>query len=198
MSDGPSVPRRGCGDRRTYGLLVDAARSLRTRVPEERLGPLSDLLWDALSPNGLSWVGFYVIDRTIAPSSEGAARGPEEAPGPTEMRLAARRDKPACSPIGLHGVCGQGFLEETTRLVEDVALVGAGYIACDPRDRSEVVVPVYRNGACWGVLDADSHEIACFGPADVEGLVGVLRAAGLLDRTPPVRADRLRSVDATL
>ena len=114
------------------------------------------------------------------------------------MLLVARRDKPACSPIGLHGVCGQGFLEEAARLVEDVGLLGPSYIACDPRDRSELVLPIYRAGACWGVLDADSHEVACFTDLDVVGMTQVLVAAGLLDRTPSVRADRLQNTAISL
>ncbi|MEY3022091.1 MAG: hypothetical protein RIS86_1289, partial [Planctomycetota bacterium] len=68
-----------------------------------------------------------------------------------------------------------------------------GYVACDPRDRSELVIPVYRNGVLWGVLDADSHEFACFGDGDIGGLGGVLRVAGLLPRQLPVRADRLQA-----
>lgn len=175
--------RRGAGDDALYASLRDRAEALARLAPEARLQPLSDLLWDALSPRGLSWGGFYLIDASVPLDRlrrEGA------------MLLAARRDKPACSPIGLHGVCGQGFLEEATRLVEDVALLGAGYIACDPRDRSELVLPIYRNGVCWGVLDLDSHEVACFGATDIRGLEKVLRAAELLDRSPPVRADRLQ------
>jgi putative methionine-R-sulfoxide reductase with GAF domain len=159
------------------------AGALATLPPEARLQPLADLIWDLLSPRGLSWAGFYLIDET-SPLDRASRQG--------AMLLAARRDKPACSPIGLYGVCGQGFLEEATRLVEDVALLGGGYIACDPRDRSELVIPIYRNGVCWGVLDLDSHEVACFGSSDICGLEGVLRAAGLLDRTPPLRADRLQ------
>ena len=50
-------------------------------------------------------------------------------------------------------------------------------------------IPIYRNGIRWGVLDADSHERACFGSTDIEGLTGVLRAAGLLHRDLPIRAD---------
>lgn len=177
--------RRGCGDAATYAALATAAARLANAAPELRLARLCDLLWDALSPRGLSWIGFYLV--------EGCASAE-----PTEMTLAARRDKPACSPIGVHGVCGQGYLEEAIRLVEDVALLGPGYIACDPRDRSEVVVPIYRNGARWGVLDADSHEVGCFGDADVAGFSTVLAAAGLLDRRPPIRADRLRSAAGTV
>lgn len=114
------------------------------------------------------------------------------------MVLSARRDKPACSPIGVHGACGQSFREESVRLIEDVALLGPNYIACDPRDRSELVMPIYRNGIRWGVLDADSHEFACFGDADIVGMAGVLWAAGLLLRDLPIRADRLRRTAESL
>ena len=180
----PHGPRRGCGTPAQYEALRAEAFRLAIAHPDplDRLAPLCDALWDALAPHGLSWIGFY-LESGEHPADARTRAG--------ELLLAARRDKPACSPIGLHGVCGQSFLEESVRLVEDVALLGAGYIACDPRDRSEIVVPVYRNGIRWGVLDADSHETACFGAADVAGLNGVLRAAGLLERDLPVRADRV-------
>ncbi|MEY5031825.1 MAG: hypothetical protein RL354_856 [Planctomycetota bacterium] len=176
--------RRGCGDPALYDALARRAREIADghEEPEERLQPLCDALWNALEARGLSWIGFYL-------ESEDCPADPQTRQG--ELLLRARRDKPACSPIGLHGVCGQGFLEDRIRLVEDVALLGAGYIACDPRDRSEIVLPIYRNRRRWGVIDADSHELACFGDADVEGLQSVLSAAGLLDRPLSVRADRI-------
>ncbi|MFM1868045.1 MAG: hypothetical protein RL591_1453 [Planctomycetota bacterium] len=179
-----SGSRRNCGDTALYERLAARASELRGSDPAARLQPLSDLFWEALAPRGVSWIGFYLIDPET-PLDRARREG--------AMLLAARRDKPACSPIGLHGVCGQGFLEEAARLVEDVALLGPSYIACDPRDRSELVLPIYRAGECWGVLDADSHEVACFGNEDVEGMTRVLIAAGLLDRTPPLRADRLQN-----
>jgi len=184
-----ATPRRGCGNAEVYESLRASALGLAVRIddPTARLAPLSDLLWDALSPRGLSWVGFYLEDPEAPAGPDGGG-----------MVLAARRDKPACSPIGLHGVCGQSFLEEAVRLVEDVALLGAGYIACDPRDRSEVVIPIYRGGYRWGVLDADSHEVACFGTPDIHGLCSVLRAAGLLAKDLPVRADRLQHTRESL
>ncbi len=172
--------RRGCGDVELYDELEGAARTIRERHADanERLSPLCDLLWDALASRGLSWVGFYLA------SNEDAL----------QLELAARRDKPACSPIGLHGVCGQAFQEEAIRLVEDTALLGPSYIACDPRDRSEIVVPIYRKtnpSKPWGVLDLDSHALACFSDADSSGLSAILSAAGLLDRRLPLRSDRL-------
>lgn len=183
------VLRRGCGSAEVYEALRAAALRIAVAEPDagRRLAPLCDLFWDALSPRGLSWIGFYLEDLEAPAGAEGGG-----------MVLVARRDKPACSPIGLHGVCGQSFLEESVRLVEDVALLGAGYIACDPRDRSELVVPVYRNGMRWGVLDADSHEQACFGQSDIQGFCSVLRAAGLLTRDLPLRADRLQSTRESL
>jgi L-methionine (R)-S-oxide reductase len=172
-----------------YTHLCAEARRIAAQESDlsRRLAPLCDALWDALSPLGVSWIGFYLAE---------ADRGSEGKTG--ELVLAARRDKPACSPIGMHGACGQSFLEQSIRLIEDVELLGAGYIACDPRDRSEVVLPIYRSGAIWGVLDADSHRTACFREADAQGLAAVLAAAGLLDRSPPLRANRLQDRAGTV
>ncbi len=128
----------------------------------QRMRTVVDALWDALQDTGVSWVGFYVHE------------------GGDELVLAARRDKPACSPIGMHGVCGQVFQSRQPSVVRDVQDLGNNYIACDPRDRSEVVVPLFEpDGACWGVLDLDSHDVGSFSPDDVVGLTAVLRAAGL-------------------
>jgi L-methionine (R)-S-oxide reductase len=119
-------------------------------------------LWEALRDTGVSWVGFYVHE------------------GGDELVLGPRRDKPACSPIGLHGACGQVFRSRQPLVVRDVKDLGDNYIACDPRDRSEVVIPLLEaDGTCWGVLDLDSHEVNSFGPADIAGLTSVIRAARL-------------------
>lgn len=121
-----------------------------------------DALWGALHPTGVSWVGFYIHE------------------GGDELILGPRRDKPACSPIGLHGAGGQACISRKPLVVRDVGELGADYIACDPRDRSEVVLPLIdESGTCWGVLDLDSHETNSFDDADVEGLQRVLLAANL-------------------
>lgn len=121
-----------------------------------------DALWDGLSGEGVSWVGFYLPD------------------GKGQLILSASRDTPACSPIGMHGACGQVFQSGTSLVVRDVRELGESYVACDPRDQSEVVVPLIDpDGRTYAVLDLDSHDIGAFDESDVRGLNLVLEAAGL-------------------
>lgn len=143
-------------------VVTELQRSLVSAVgSEERMKAVVDALWTHLSPQGVSWVGFYLPDET----DNGLILGP-------------RRDKPACSPIGLHGMCGRAFLERRPVLIEDVSTLGENYIACDPADRSEVVVPALgSDGKPWAVLDLDSHQVGFFTRADVTGLEQVLAAA---------------------
>lgn len=130
---------------------------------EQRARRAIDRLWERLSPLGVSWIGVYTASEHDA-----------------QMVLAYCRDKPACSPIGLHGACGRAFQSGAALVVHDVARLGANYIACDPRDRSELVLPLFEpDGRCWGVLDADSFDVSAFSPADVAGMQQVMCAAGL-------------------
>lgn len=125
-----------------------------------------DAIWDALHEDRVSWVGFY-LDQPNEPDDRRLVLGP-------------CRDKPACSPIGLHGVCGQALISRTVRIVDDVNELGEDYIACDPRDRSEIVVPLIdADGRCRGVLDIDSWQVGAFDQSDAAGLREVLRAAEL-------------------
>jgi putative methionine-R-sulfoxide reductase with GAF domain len=115
-----------------------------------------------------SWVGFYLRD---AEAREGSGQ---------ELVLGPRRDKPACSPIGLHGACGQSFVRRSVLVVGDVKRLGEGYIACDPRDQAELVVACVRaDGSCWGVLDVDSFDVGAFDRDDAAMALHTLRTCGL-------------------
>jgi GAF domain-containing protein len=61
-----------------------------------------------------------------------------------------------------------------TQLVADVHAF-PGHIACDPVSRSELVVPVKREGAVVAVIDIDSPVIARFDAEDAEGIEAVVR-----------------------
>lgn len=143
-----------------------ASRLVASGPRAARMQRVVDALWESLQATGVSWVGFYLPER-----------GPD---GGTHLVLGPRRDKPACSPIGLHGACGRCYVSRQPVLVRDVRELGENYIACDPRDQSEVVVPCLEpNEDCWGVLDLDSHDAGSFDALDIAGLTLVLRAAEL-------------------
>ena len=131
-----------------------AAAAIGAAIPpvvpgEARMQIIVDALWEEFGEHRpVSWVGFYLL-------------------GEGEMTLGPRRDKPACSPIGLHGACGAAALSGKTVVVRDVRELGENYIACDPRDLSEIVVPVRaRDGRVTGVLDIDSYSVGAFGETD--------------------------------
>ncbi len=160
---------------RDYTRLLKAGETpdvLASGTALEVMQRVVDRLWDQFGGSGpgrgYSWVGFYTLDRE----------------NPDQLILGPRRDKPACSPIGLHGACGRCLLARRGLVVTDVARLGTGYIACDPRDRSEVVVPLlYPDGSAWGVLDVDSHEVGAFDTADAVCLMRLLRYTGLSTHT---------------
>lgn len=149
---------------RSYQALAQSIKAAGSR--QERMKAVVDALWEGLRDKGVSWVGIYVED----PDAIDQAR----------LVLGPCRDKPACSPIGVHGVCGQTYRFRSARIVNDVAKLGDDYIACDPSDRSEVCVPLLDDSErCWGVLDLDSHDLGAFSEADEQGLRLVIKAAGL-------------------
>jgi L-methionine (R)-S-oxide reductase len=98
----------------------------------------------------LNWAGFYFRN--------GA-----------ELVLGPFQGKPACVriPIG-KGVCGTAAARGTTVLVPDVHDF-PGHIACDPVSRSELVVPLIKDGSVLGVLDLDSPLPARFNELDRDG-----------------------------
>ncbi len=150
---------------RDYGACGTAARVEISRGADRlaRMATVTDILWRQLQACRVDWLGFYDI---------AADRG--------ALLLRVCRPRPACSPIGLHGVCGKAWRERTPCVVEDVHALGESHIVCDPANLSEVVVPCLEpDGSCWGVLDLDSRSLAAFTEADALGLRQVLLAAGL-------------------
>jgi putative methionine-R-sulfoxide reductase with GAF domain len=165
----------GAESARDYGAVVSRVKPGPDR--ETTMRAVADALWEALAGGGVSWLGFY----TMAAAADAMVLGP-------------RRDKPACSPLGMHGICGQCFTARRPIIVEDSAALGTGnYIACDPNDRSEVVIPLFQeDGTCWGVLDLDSHAPGAFGQSDVVGLRRVVERAGLsTPQNPPASTLRM-------
>lgn len=96
---------------------------------------------------GFFWVGFYIV------KNEELVLGPFQGPI-------------ACTRIGKgRGVCGTAWKEAATQLVPDVDAF-PGHIACSSLSRSEIVIPLIRDGKVWGVLDIDSDQLNFFDQTD--------------------------------
>lgn len=103
-----------------------------------------------------NWTGFY--------------RVAENADGGSELVLGPFQGKAACIRIALgRGVCGTAAATGESQLVEDVHAF-PGHIACDAASRSELVVPVKREGAVIAVIDLDSPTPARFDGEDQAGI----------------------------
>lgn len=86
-----------------------------------------------------------------------------------ELVLGPFQGKAACIRIPLgKGVCGTAAAERRTQRVADVHAF-PGHIACDAASRSELVVPIVRDGTLLGVLDLDSPSPARFDEDDARG-----------------------------
>lgn len=144
--------------------LLDAADALTAGEPDPiaNMANVAALMWEFLPD--LNWAGFY----RVAPRKSGEGR---------ELVLGPFIGRPACIriPFG-KGVCGTAAESRAAQLVADVHAF-PGHIACDAASRSELVVPVLREGAVIAVIDLDSPSPARFTEADA---AGITRLAALL------------------
>jgi GAF domain-containing protein len=100
---------------------------------------------------GFFWVGFYLVD------GDQLVLGPFQGPV-------------ACTRIAFgKGVCGASWRQERAILVPDVDAF-PGHIACSSLSRSEVVLPLMKEGEVIGVLDVDSDQLNEFDEVDVKFL----------------------------
>jgi GAF domain-containing protein len=130
-----------------YSELLPQIKSLIADEPDliANLANVTSALKQAFP--SFSWVGFYLM------------KGNELVLGPFQGKLACTRIK-----IG-SGVCGTSALEKKTIIVPDVEKF-PGHIYCDPDSKSEIVVPIIKDGEVLGVLDIDSYELNNFDEVD--------------------------------
>ena len=110
---------------------------------------LSSLIFTSL--DDLNWSGFYFLKHDV-------------------LVLGPFMGRPACVRIEMgKGVCGTATVKRETLVVEDVEQF-PGHIACDVASRSEIVIPLIKNGKVVGVLDIDAPIHARFDKEDRAGL----------------------------
>lgn len=149
-----------------YRQLMSAVDALTAGEPDgvANMANVAALIWEFVPD--LNWAGFY----RIGPAKNGA----------DELVLGPFVGRPACIriPIG-RGVCGAAAESGKTQLVADVHAF-PGHIACDALSRSELVVPVVRDGTVIAVIDLDSPKPDRFREDDARGLEAIAQV--LADR----------------
>ncbi len=151
------APTPGQSTADLYADLVESARALTAGEADgvANMANVAALLWQFLPD--LNWAGFYCV------VADGLVLGPFIG-------------KPACIRIPMgQGVCGTAAASGETQLVPDVHAF-PGHIACDALSRSELVVPVVRDGRVIAVIDLDSPTPARFTPDDARGVEALAAA----------------------
>jgi len=138
-----------------YEALLPQIKGLITGEPD-LVANLANIAAALKEQFGWLWVGFYLV------KEEELVLGPFQGPV-------------ACTRIRKgRGVCGSSWADASTLIVADVEKF-PGHIACSSLSRSEIVVPIIRNGVVLGVLDADSGDLDAYDAIDqqyLETIVG--------------------------
>ena len=138
-----------------YDALVPQIESLVSGEPD-LVANLSNIAAALRQTMNFFWVGFYLV------KDNQLVLGPFQGPI-------------ACTRIQFgKGVCGTSWKEKRILVVPDVDQF-PGHIACSSDSKSEIVLPVMRDGEVVMVLDVDSARINDFDPSDEAGLAAVVR-----------------------
>ncbi len=147
------IPKFQGSKEQNYELASKQVAALIQDEPSmiANLSNVSALLNQAL--DNINWVGFYLYEEKT-----------------DQLVLGPFQGLPACIRIpNGRGVCGSALKEQKTYIVEDVNTF-PGHIACDAASRSEIVIPLSKNGKMIGVLDIDSPITSRFDAIDQEWL----------------------------
>ena len=129
-----------------YQSLIPQIKALIDGEPD-LVANLANITGALKEQFGWFWVGFYLVKGE-------------------QLVLAPFQGPVACTRINNgRGVCGTSWAKAETLIVADVEKF-PGHIACSSLSRSEIVVPMIREGQVWGVLDVDSEEYDLFDEID--------------------------------
>lgn len=129
-----------------YESLLPQVKALTDGEPD-LVANLANIAAALKEQFGWLWVGFYLV------------KGEELVLGPFQGPVACTRIRKG------RGVCGTAWQKAETLVVPDVEKF-PGHIACSSLSKSEIVVPLIRNGEVVAVLDADSASLNAYDETD--------------------------------
>lgn len=139
-----------------YEFLIPQIKALIEGEPD-LVANLANVVAALKEQFGWFWVGFYLV------------KGEELVLGPFQGPVACTRIRYG------KGVCGSSWQQKQTLIVPDVEQF-PGHIACSSLSKSEIVVPVIRDGNVIGVLDVDSSALDEFDTTDQKYLEEIVNA----------------------
>ncbi|KAF2628355.1 GAF domain-like protein [Macroventuria anomochaeta] len=151
----------GLTKQEVYAQVLEQARALfdGQRNWVCNFANTASLLWHAYHSlpapsSSVNWSGFYFLD----PSN------------PQQLLLGPFHGQVACQTIAFgRGVCGAAAQTKQTQLVPDVEKF-PGHIACDGASKSEIVVPIIKDGKVVAIIDIDCAEEKGFSEEDQSAL----------------------------
>lgn len=159
MSESLFIPQ-SASKAEKYEALLPQIKALTTGE-EDLIANLSNVVAALHHAMGFFWTGFYLV------KNEQLVLGPFQGPI-------------ACTRINKgKGVCGSSWAEAKTLVVPNVDEF-PGHIACSSDSKSEIVVPVLKNGAVVAVLDVDSDQFNTYDATDQQYLEELMGFVGKL------------------
>lgn len=144
----------GTSKQEKYELLLPQIKGL-IYGEEDKVANLANIASALRYGLGFFWVGFYMV------------KGEQLVLGPFQGPIACTRINKG------KGVCGAAWAEAKTLIVPDVEAF-PGHIACSSASKSEIVLPIIKDGKVIGVLDVDSDQLNDFDEVDQKYLEQVV------------------------
>lgn len=160
MAESFHIPADVTSKKEKYKILLPQVKAL-VEGESDVIANLANIVAALKYGMNFFWVGFYFV------------KGNQLVLGPFQGPVACVR-----IPFG-KGVCGTAWKKSETIIVPDVDQF-PGHIACSSESRSEIVIPVVKNGNVLGVLDVDSNLLADFDETDAACLEEISNLIGTL------------------
>ncbi len=160
MSEDLRIPAYNLSHQQRYQELIPQVQAL-VGGEKDLVANLANIAAALHETFRFLWVGFYLVQQDTL------VLGPFQGPV-------------ACTRIAKgKGVCGTAWLERRNIIVPDVEQF-PGHIACSSRSRSEIVLPAFRDGEVFLVMDVDSEELNHFSEEDERGLMEIIHIIEML------------------
>ena len=166
MAESIDIPSGITGRKEKYEVLFPQLQALINGEPDF-IANLANIMAALKYGMNFFWVGIYFVKDAEGDHSGELVLGPFQGPV-------------ACVHIGYgKGVCGACWQKGETIVVGNVEEF-PGHIACNPESKSEIVVPVFKDGLVKAVLDIDSSRLSDFDDTDAFWLKKISNLIGNL------------------